>query len=69
MIKLLQKAVALRDKAARHIESCYDPERKVYTHAKDSPYLDASTLQMIMMNYIDPASQKARDHLAALETN
>lgn len=65
--KLLQRAITLKNRAAEHIESCYDPERKVYTHAKGSPYLDASTLQLIMMNYIDPASQKAKDHLAALE--
>lgn len=64
---LLQKAISLRNRAAAHIESCYDPVRKVYTHAKGSPYLDASTLQLIMMNYIDPASQRAKDHLAALE--
>jgi GH15 family glucan-1,4-alpha-glucosidase len=65
--KLLKKAVSLKERAAQHIESCYDPARKVYTHAKDSPYLDASTLQLIILNYIDPASQKARDHLEALE--
>ena len=65
--KLLQRAVVLKEKAAAHIESCYDPVRKVYQHAKGSPHLDASTLQLIMMNFIDPHSQKARDHLAALE--
>jgi GH15 family glucan-1,4-alpha-glucosidase len=65
--KLLHKALSLKEKAVGYIESCYDPERKVYTHAKGSSHLDASTLQLIMMNYIDPSSQKARDHLAALE--
>jgi len=39
----------------------------VYTNAVGSKYLDASTLQLIMMNYLDPASEKARDHLKALE--
>jgi GH15 family glucan-1,4-alpha-glucosidase len=64
---LEERAIALKERAAAHIEACYDPERKVYTHAVNSPHLDASTLQLIMMNYIDPASQKARDHLSALE--
>lgn len=64
---LAAKAVALRDRAAAHIESCYDPVRKVYTNATGSKHLDASTLQLIMMRYIDPASQRAKDHLAALE--
>jgi GH15 family glucan-1,4-alpha-glucosidase len=65
--ELVQKAQALKARAAAHIESCYDPERRVYTHAAGSPHLDASTLQLIMMNYIDPTSQKAKDHLIALE--
>ncbi|RYE20980.1 MAG: glycoside hydrolase family 15 protein [Sphingobacteriales bacterium] len=65
--ELEEKANTLMARAAAHIESCYDPVRKVYTNAANSPHLDASTLQLIMMNYLDPASQKAKDHLAALE--
>ncbi|MXV50976.1 glycoside hydrolase family 15 protein [Pedobacter sp. HMF7647] len=65
--ELIQRAHVLIDKAAAHIESCYDPERKVYTTAKDVNFLDASTLQLIMMNYLDPGSQKAKDHLVAIE--
>jgi len=65
--ELVERARRLKARAAAHIESCYDPVRKVYTHAAGSPHLDASTLQLIMMNYIDPESQKAKDHLIALE--
>lgn len=65
--ELEEKALRLMEKAAGYIEACYDPVRKVYTHAVGSPHLDASTLQLIMMNYLDPDSQKARDHLIALE--
>lgn len=64
---LIDRAVAMKNRAAEHIESCYDPERKVYTNAAGSKYLDASTLQLIMMNYLDPASDRAKDHLIALE--
>lgn len=64
---LLNKAEALRDKAAENIEACYDPVRKVYTQAIGTDHLDASTLQLIMMRYLDPSSQRARDHLAAVE--
>jgi GH15 family glucan-1,4-alpha-glucosidase len=64
---LEERANALKDRAAAHIESCYDPVRKVYTNAAGSKHLDASTLQLIMMNYLNPASQKAKDHLAGLE--
>lgn len=62
-----KRAGVLIDKAAAHIEACYDPERKVYTNAVGSDHLDASTLQLIMMNYLDPASDRAKDHLIALE--
>lgn len=65
--KLLARAVSMKEKAAAHIESCYDPVRKVYTNAKGSPHLDASTLQLILMNYLPHNSQRAKDHLAALE--
>lgn len=66
-VELMNKAISLKNRAAEHIEACYDPVRKVYTHAVGSPHLDASTLQLIMMNYLDPASDRAKDHLIALE--
>jgi GH15 family glucan-1,4-alpha-glucosidase len=62
------KARSLQKKAAAHIESCYDTKRKVYTHAANSPHLDASTLQLILMNYLKPRSAKAKNHLEALES-
>ena len=65
--ELEDKALMLQQKAADHIESCYDPVRKVYTNAAGGTYLDASTLQLIMMNYLDPTSDRAKDHLKALE--
>ncbi|WP_184549131.1 glycoside hydrolase family 15 protein [Mucilaginibacter sp. FT3.2] len=65
--ELVDKAIALKERAAAHIESCYDPVRKVYTNSAGNPNLDASTLQLIMMNYLDPTSQRAKDHLIALE--
>jgi GH15 family glucan-1,4-alpha-glucosidase len=65
--KLTSKAIALKKRAAVHIESCYDAVRKVYTNSAGSSNLDASTLQLIMMNYLDPESRRAKDHLIALE--
>ena len=65
--ELMNRAISLKNRAAKHIEDCYDPVRKVYTHAVGSPHLDASTLQLIMMNYLDPTSDRAKDHLIALE--
>jgi GH15 family glucan-1,4-alpha-glucosidase len=65
--ELLDRALSLKERAAAHIESCYDPVRKVYTNAAKGTNLDASTLQLILMNYLDPASDRAKDHLIALE--
>lgn len=65
--KLEERATLLLEKAAEKIEACYDPLRRVYTQAIGSKNLDASTLQLIMMNYLDHNSQRAKDHLAAVE--
>lgn len=64
---LADRAILMVDKAAAHIEACYDEQRKVYTHAVGSKYLDASTLQLIVMGYLEPTSQRAKDHLIGLE--
>ncbi len=62
-----RKAQLLMQKAAANIDACYDETRGVYTQAVGTPHLDASTLQLIMMNYIDPASERAKRHLQELE--
>ena len=56
----------IRESAAK-IEACLDKERGVYTNAIGSPHLDASTMQLIMMGYLDPKSELARSHLRNLE--
>ncbi len=64
---LVNRALKLEQIAVENIEKAYDPQRKVYTQALGAEHLDASTLKMITMNYLDPKSEKARDHLKALE--
>jgi GH15 family glucan-1,4-alpha-glucosidase len=64
---LVKRANTLAAIAAERIERCYDPERGVYTQAVGAEHLDASTLKMITMGYLDPSSEKARRHLKALE--
>jgi len=65
--KLKRKAQDLMRKASVRIERCYDPVRKVYTQGIESDQLDASQLQLITMNYLDPSSPEARLHLQCLE--
>jgi len=61
------KASRLLELAEDHIEQCFDAERGVYTNAIGSTHLDASTIQLITMGYLDPASERARHHLVELE--
>jgi GH15 family glucan-1,4-alpha-glucosidase len=65
--KLEKWADGLRKRAIDRIEACYDAQRHVYQQAVEKPFMDASTLQLIMMGYLDPASDKAKQHLAAVE--
>lgn len=65
--QLWQRAKSLHDRAVNNIEACYDEKRQVYTSAIGQPHLDASTLQLIMMHYLDPSSDRAKKHLIALE--
>lgn len=64
---LQEKALRIEKEAADRIEQCYDEKRGVYTQAIGSGDLDASGLQLITMNYLDPKSERARKHLEALE--
>ncbi len=63
------KALAskLKDQAAEKIEACYSEEKKGYAQAIGVDRMDASCLQLINMNYLDGNSQRAKDHLKALE--
>lgn len=65
--EMAEKAKTLKTKAEQHIESCYSEEEEAYMNATDSDDLDASTLQLIMMNYLDPNSERAKKHLIRLE--
>ena len=60
-------ASELIKKSSEKIEASFDKERGVYTQAIGTKNLDASNLQLIMMNYLDPNSELAKTHLAALE--
>lgn len=67
--QLVQRAQALIVEASRQIEACYDPINKCYMSSVGGTEVDASLLQLIIMKYLDPSSQRARDHLKALEQN
>jgi GH15 family glucan-1,4-alpha-glucosidase len=64
---IVYQASRLEKISADAIEKCYDPVRGVYTQAIGTTHLDASTLKLITMNYLDPTSDKAKRHLKELE--
>lgn len=65
--ELMNRAELLSKMAADRIEKCYNSEQGVYMQALGSHHLDASTLKLITMNYLDPTSAKAKQHLLELE--
>jgi GH15 family glucan-1,4-alpha-glucosidase len=65
--KLEKKAERLAQQARKHIESTYLSKHKAYGAAQEHGYMDASTLQLIIMAYLPHDSQAAKDHLSALE--
>lgn len=64
---MVKKATLLEKMASDRIEKCYDPKRGVYTQALGADHLDASTLKLITMNYLDTRSDRAKQHIKALE--
>jgi len=67
-IDIQATAKKLMDKAAIYIEECYDPTLGVYRNSTEGSNLDASTLQLILMNYLDPSSERAKNHLKIIES-
>lgn len=64
--ELLEKAKGLIEQARQNVEACYDADAGVYRQAMKSQNLDASLFQLITMQFIDPASEKAQQHLDVL---
>lgn len=65
--KIMNQASRLIKMAEEKIEACYRPDLGYYSQAVGNSNLDASCLQLITMNYLDPNSEKAKTHLRKLE--
>jgi len=66
--EMMSLAERLIKESTRQIEACYDEKRGVYTQAIGVDNLDASLLQLITMHYLDPKSERARQHVRVLES-
>ncbi len=64
---LAVRASQLGLEAARRIEHCFSKNKHAYVQAIGAEDLDASTLQLINMHYLDPGGDRAKEHLNALE--
>lgn len=65
--EIIEKAKALIQRSAKYIENCYNPEKGAYMQSIGNHHLDASDLQLITMNYLNPNGGRALQHLKALE--
>lgn len=60
-------ATSLRDRSAKMIEKCFVKSSGGYAQAVGVERMDASNLQLILMNYLPGNTEKASQHLKAME--
>ncbi|WP_424963813.1 glycoside hydrolase family 15 protein [Ekhidna sp.] len=65
--KIGELATKLKARSTEMIEKCYVPKKKAYAQAVGVDRMDASNLQLILMNYLPGQTQAAKDHLKAME--
>ena len=65
--EMRRAATRLVVRAERLVEGCYDPQRGAYMEEPGGNYHDASTLQLVTLNYLDPTSERAARHVGSLE--
>ncbi len=65
--QMMSTAERLVREAKKQIEACFDESRGVYTQAIETKNLDASLIHLITMGYLDPSSERAKQHLVELE--
>lgn len=62
-----KQALKLKAEAASRINACWSESKGVFTQAIGTQNLDASCLQLITMNFLDPNSEQAKHHLKVME--
>lgn len=65
--ELMTLAIRIASEAEELLGKCYEAERKVYTQGIGSANLDASTLMLVTMNFLDHNSERAKAHIIAME--
>ncbi len=65
--KIGELAARLKERSAEMIEKCFVPAKKGYAQAVGVDRMDASNLQLILMNYLPGHSNQASNHLKVME--
>ena len=65
--KIAELATQLKARSQQMIEKCYVKSKKGYAQAVGVERMDASNLQLILMNYLPGHTEKAKEHLQAME--
>ncbi|MEM7296781.1 MAG: glycoside hydrolase family 15 protein [Bacteroidota bacterium] len=65
--KIGELATKLKQKSKKMIEQCYIKAKKGYAQAVGVDRMDASNLQLILMNYLPGNTDAAKNHLKAME--
>lgn len=65
--EMRRAAMRLTTRSERLIEACYDSSTGAYMQEPGSKDVDASSLQLIILNYLEPSSERAARQLDALE--
>lgn len=64
---LIEKAEKMILISAEQIEKCYSHKKLAYTQAIGNENMDASCLKLVSMGYLDPNSERAKNHVHAIE--
>lgn len=64
---LVRRATAIKNQAVEGLEGCYNSQLKAYCSYVGGSALDASLFQMVNMGYLKPDSERAHQHIRALE--
>lgn len=64
---MISRANVVIEKAAALLEQCYDPNERAYTQAIGSTNMDASTLKLLSMQYLNPEDERSKQHMDAIE--
>lgn len=62
-----RKAERLETISRTYLEKCYNRKKRAYMQSVGNEHFDASTLQLVTMNYLKPGNSRAMQHLESIK--